>query len=93
MMRDIFEKHEDEFLKFDRVENKRSGRRDLHAFLLLDSLMPGKRPMVSAAEHDEIWLDIDCEDLAQIATEAQILELIRCGVRYDDDVESLALFV
>lgn len=93
MLNEIFEKYEDEFLKFDRVENKRSGRPDLHAFLLLDSLIQGERDMVSAAAHDEIWLDIDCEELWRVATEAQILELIRCGVRYDDDVESLALFV
>ncbi len=49
--------------------------------------------MVSAAEHDEILLDVDLEELAKVATEEQIVELIRCGVRYDSSTDSLAMFV
>lgn len=89
----LFEKHNDEFLKFERVENKKSQRADLHAFLLLDSIVPGKSDMVSCAEHDEIWLDVDCEEFGRAVTEEQIIELVRCGVRYDDDVDSLCMFV
>lgn len=83
----------DEFLKFDRVQNKRSQRPDLHAFLLLDELVPGKSDMVACAEHDEIWLDASAEELATVATGEQVVELVRCGVRYDDGAGSLALFV
>jgi len=94
MIRDIFKKYEDEFLRFEDVKERPYGNRpDLHAFMLLDKLVPGKRDMVSAAEHDEIWLDVDTTDLEGIATEDQIVELIRCGVRYDEDTDSLALFV
>jgi hypothetical protein len=91
-IREVFEKNEDEFLKFDRVESPRSSRPDLNAFLLLDFLVPGKVDMVCAAEHDEIFLDVSPEKLAEVATEAQIVELIRCGVRYDESVDSLAMF-
>lgn len=99
----VFEKHEDEFLKFDRVASKRSKRPDLHAFLLLDEIVPPEpttgRPerkdesydMVSSAEHDEIWLVTDTDQLAEKATEEQIVELIRCGVRFSDG--GLAMFV
>lgn len=80
----------DEFLKFDRVENKRSKRPDLHAFLLLDELLPDDRDIVAAAEHDEIFLAPSPEDLARVATKEQIVELIRCGVRMSED--SLAMF-
>jgi hypothetical protein len=48
---------------------------------------------VTAAEHDEIWLDVDCERLAEIATEVDILYLVRCGVRYDEYNKSLQMFV
>ena len=82
----------DEFLKFDRVQNKLSKRADIHAFLLLDKLVPGDCDMVSAAEHDEIWLDVTPEELSKVVTTAQIIELIRCGVRYDSGVESFAMF-
>jgi hypothetical protein len=91
---EVFEKYSDEeFLKFDRVENKRSKRADLHAFLLLDTLIPGDSDMVSAAEYDEIFLEVSPDKLAEVATEEQVLELIRCGVRLDSYTDSLAMFV
>lgn len=93
-LQDIWEKHQDEeFLKFDRVQNKQCTRPDIHAFLLLDKLVTRNRDMVSAAEHDEIWLDVEPEELAKVATEEQIIELIRCGVRFEAATESLAMFV
>jgi len=77
----FFEKHDDEFLKFDRVENKLSQRPDLHAFLLLDKLVPGVRDMVSGTEHDEIHLSVEPSELVEVATEEQLIDLHRCGVR------------
>lgn len=88
-----YEKYHDEFLKFGRVENKTSNRPDLHAFNLLDKLVPGNSEIVSAAEHDQIWLDVEPEELSKVATDEQIIELIRCGVRYDRSINCLALFV
>jgi hypothetical protein len=49
--------------------------------------------MVSAAEHDEIWLNIDLANLAEKATEQQIIDLIRCGIRLDTRREGLCMFV
>lgn len=82
----------DEFLAFDRVEPRRSQRQDLHAFMLLDELVPGSSDMVAGAEHDEIYLGVEAEKLASAATREQIIELIRCGVRYDSGTESLCMF-
>ena len=89
----IFEKHNDDYLKFERVENKLHSRPDLCAFLLIDKLLPNDgRDIVSAATHDEIFLDADCEKLAEVATEEDILTLTRCGVLYDRETDSLAMF-
>jgi hypothetical protein len=88
----VFEKFDDEYLKFERIENPRSKRPDLHAFLLLDELVPGTTDMVSAAEHDEFFLEVDPEELAKVATEDHIRDLHRCGVRYDESVNSLCMF-
>jgi hypothetical protein len=96
-----FEKHDDEYLQFDKVESPRHPRADVCAFLMLHDLAPrdpfkGKtkvRDMVSCAEHDEIWLDTDIDVLAQNATEADIVTLARCGVRYDASVDRLAMYV
>lgn len=90
-----FEQHDDEFLKFDRIpaERKLHRRPDLCAFLLLDKLVPGTEDIVSGAEHDEIFVRVDAEDLAKVATEDDILTLARCGVRYSDEYDCLAMFV
>jgi len=88
-IKDIFKKHYKEFLNFKKVENKRSNRPDLNAFLLLEELFPGDGDMVCAARHDKIWLDVEYDDIEKL-TEAQIIELARCGVVYDG--ESLFMF-
>jgi hypothetical protein len=93
-LKKVFDKYNDrEFLRFERVESPLSERPDLCAFLLLDSIAPGKSDMVSGADHDEIWLFVDTEALAEKATEEQILTLVRCGIMYDEEFESLAMFV
>ena len=97
-MEDLFHKHHSEYHKFDRVSPKRSRRGDIHAFLLLDEILPSKwepghpsANIIGCAEHDEVFLSISPTDLAAVVTEAQILELVRCGVRVGMD--SLCLFV
>lgn len=91
-LRERFEQFADDFLDFDKVENQRSTRRDIHAFLLLNELQPSPRPIVSASEHDEFWLDIDSAKLEEVITDDQILELVRCGVRCDSSYDSLCMF-
>lgn len=90
----VFDKHEHEYIKFDSIAVKRSNRPDLHAFLLLDQLVPsdGREDIIGAAEHDEFFLSVSPEELAAVATEEQIVELIRCGLRYDTHYDSLAFF-
>jgi len=92
---EVFEKYNDDYLKFQDVEDPRHIRADMCAFLLLDELVPPKKSsyMVAGAEHDEIYLQVDCSLLADKATEEDIRNLVRCGVRYCSDVESLAMFV
>lgn len=90
----VFYEFEDEYLEFDRIKNKLSNRADMHALMLLDSLFPNdKHDMISAVEHDEIYLDISPKKLVKVATKEQIRDLIRCGVRYSDENESLVMFV
>ena len=83
----------EEFLKFDRVQQKLSSRPDIHAFILLNKLVPSGHDIVVNAAHDEIWLDVDPTDLARVANEHDIVDLVRCGVRYDEEYSSLAMFV
>lgn len=88
-----FEQHNNEYLKFDKVEAKRSNRPDLHAFLLLDSLFPADVVMVSAAEHGEIFLNVDLDLFSDFIRDETIIELVRCGVRLNNAHDCLAMFV
>jgi hypothetical protein len=94
---DIYERFEKynstEFLRFERVQNKRSTRGDLHAFLLLDELFPAvDKDIVSGAEDGEIFLSIDLEEFHNRVTDDELIELIRCGVIVSE-YECLAMFV
>lgn len=39
-----------------------------------------ERDIISGAEHDEFFLDVNLEELAKIATEEDVKNLLRCGV-------------
>lgn len=88
-----FDAAENEFLKFERIEKPLHPRPDLCAFLRLHELVPVEgRDMISAAEHDEFFIDVDCEDLAKVATQEDVVFLHRCGVRYSTEFDCLAMF-
>ena len=95
-LRDLFEKHDDKFLTFYASGGPFSSRRDLTAFKLLDALCPAtggdNKDIVSCSNCDEIVLNIDVEELANAINEEQVIELIRCGVRYNYQTESLYMF-
>lgn len=92
-LKDFFEANNDEYLKFELVENKKSKRADVHAFILLDSLVvDDESDIVGAAEHDIIYLP-DLEDVCPHITEEQALELIRCGISIDSSLECFFSFV
>lgn len=96
---EFFEEHEDEFLKFDRIGDKFSTRPDLHAFILLDDLLEnvpfsrGEDDIIGSAEHDEIYLSVDVEKLLTVISEDELIDLHRCGVRYDEQYDTLCMFV
>lgn len=88
-----FDQYDDEFLEFKRIKNPLSARPDLCAFLILDVFFPGKRDIISGAEHDEIYLEIDCEKFDAVVTDTVLRDLVRCGIRYDKGVDSLCMYV
>jgi hypothetical protein len=92
LLESIFDKYEDEFGYFERVENKFSNRPDLHAFILLDKLLPGDTDIVCASEHDQFWLSVDIKELAKVIRLDNIVDLIRCGVIYDPYNEQFYMF-
>lgn len=97
-LQEMFEAADDEFLRFERIENPRHPAPDICAFLMLHDLAPAHNrgdgkvtDMVAAAVHDEIYLATDIEKLAEVATPEIVRDLHRCGVRLGDD--GLCMFV
>jgi hypothetical protein len=90
-----FERHRDEYLKFNRIEKPRHPCPDVCAFVLLNEIAPrgAGRDVIVWAGHDEIALDIDCEALAEKASTDDIRDLVRCGVRYSSGDDCLKMFV
>ncbi len=88
---DRFESFMDDFCKFELVQNKRSGRSDVHAFMLLDELFPNEGRLVVVASSDEIILEIGDDEIESLR-DSDILELVRCGVRYDSHRCGLMMF-
>lgn len=89
---EMFDKHEDSHGKWDQIPNaeKRHPVRQMCAFMYIYEQAPAdKHRVVGGAEHDLIWLNCDQTKL----TEDDVLYLRRCGVWYDSESDSLAMFV
>ena len=80
-VRDLFKKHADEYLKFDKIENKLSSRKDLHAFILLAKRFDSTDDLICSAEHDKIWLNCD-DDEIELLSEEEVIDMIICGVSH-----------
>ena len=96
-VKEWLEKHDDEYLHFSRVENKKSTRPDVNALILLaehcdeNLKKPSCVEMISASEHDIVYFDVNCDDIERL-TEEQVIELRRCGFHFDADTDSLAMY-
>ena len=87
-----FEQFEDDYPDFKKVAKPLSQRADLHAFMLLDKIQPSGGDMISSSEHDEFYLSIDCDKLAEVISDEQIQELVCCGIRFDGEYDCLCMF-
>jgi hypothetical protein len=94
---ELFEKHGDQYLEFDKIVNPKHPRPDICAFLILHDLTgdsaSSANNMVSSTNDDAIYLSVELSDLSGKITEDDILALIRCGVWLDKENDCLAMFV
>jgi hypothetical protein len=54
--------------------------------------VPGKGDIVSAAEHDQIFLGVGEEELDRAASDADIRFLAACGVFYSSEFDCLSMY-
>ena len=88
----IFSENSKEYLKFERIEEKLSQRPDIHALMLIDRLLPESGNIIDGIDEDELILDVNTARFFKAATPKDIIDLIRCGVSFDKDMETLSLF-
>lgn len=77
---DKFRDECDSLDSFQNIVNKRSKREDLHAFLLLDELIPSKQDIVLYTDHYGVYLSVEPDELNEVITDGQVKELLCCGV-------------
>lgn len=83
-----FEEFNEDFLKGEKEEP-----REIEAFTLLQKIAPIKTGrMISASEHDEFFLSVDCRILNDVAKDEEIRRLVQLGVRYDDEYDCLCMY-
>ena len=83
-----FNDYEDEYLKFDSIENKLSDRPDLCALILLNKLFPSTNNIIGATEHDIMYINISRNEIKTL-TDDQIVYLIRCGIHFNSEFQCL----
>lgn len=81
-VRELFEKHDEEFCRFERIENPKCKRPDLYAMTILDRLCPGEGDLIVRTDFDSFTFSISVDQLEGVATEEDIITLIRCGVTF-----------
>lgn len=86
----LFTLYADKSLAFDAIADKRHPRPDLCAMLYLHERVGGEGRMCMAGV-GEIWLDCGPKQLRKLTSD-DVLYLVRCGVRFDEDAEALAMF-
>jgi len=88
-----FNAFDDDYLEFEAIESPRHRCADLCAFLMLADMLPDlSGNIITASKHDEFYLGVDCEHLNLIATDDQLRDLARCGVRYSAEYDALCMF-
>jgi uncharacterized radical SAM superfamily Fe-S cluster-containing enzyme len=84
--------HEEDFLDFDSVKDKKSNRADLHAFIILDSLFPSDNDIIANSEHEIIFIDVDVDEFCDKITEDVLLDLHRCGILYNTRDDAIFMY-
>ena len=94
-LKKLFKKHsENEYIEFEKVENKKSKFADIHGLLLLEEKFPPNEishGILDNFDYETATINIEIEEDNIPLTENDIIELLRCGIDYDEDLECLTM--
>lgn len=86
-----FNKFEDEYLEFEKIEKPLHPSRDICGLLYIHNLIPFDGVAVGYAEHDIVGINVSCDKLNNIIKDEDIIYLKRCGISYDSEYDSLIM--
>lgn len=87
----FFEDNNNEFLKSEKYMHLAGVIQQMYVFSALAEY--GMHQIVTSVTHDTIWLGGDPNVLFERWGEDKTLDMIRCGLLYDEDCESFYMFV
>ncbi len=90
-VKELFVKHENEFLNYKAdpsLEDK------VHDFVVFESLVKfvKRGDLIGNLGHEEIYLNVDVDEVISVLSEGDLVKLIRCGLRYSDEDECFVMF-
>lgn len=92
MIEEILDKHDDEYLKFERIpiEDRLHENKQLCGLLYVYKLMEDPTKFSLEAGHDVIWV---CHpDWIRELTDEDAIYLQRCGIHYSSEYDCLSMF-
>jgi len=97
-LEEVFLKHSDKYTQFDGMDkdspNRLHSSPDICGFLILDRLAPittWNTDRILLCNNSGAYLRVDLEALVENATEQDIEDLLRCGIRYTIGYDRLYL--
>jgi hypothetical protein len=85
-----FNSYRQDYTKFNLIKNKRATHPEEHALIILSELMLTAVTLTASGDSEEVFLDIP-GDIILSLQEDMITELVRCGVKYNEDNRCLTL--
>lgn len=89
--KELFDKHENEFLNYradPSLEDK------VHDFVVFESLVKfvKRGDLICNLGYEEIYLNVDVAEVVNTLSEDELVRLIRCGLRYSECHECFVMF-
>ena len=80
---ELYKTYEDLTFETESLTNKHSTHRDLNAFIIMASLMPPTKLIITAAGHDVVYFGLDENYIPDNQEGEEIIkDLIRCGINF-----------
>lgn len=90
---EFFEKYEDEYLNYRKDPDISNVTHDFYVMNALSSYVESPMDLIISSTNEEICFSVDPEFVYESLSEGEMIQLIRCGLRYSGEYECFCMFV